>query len=512
MLLKALEKQIPSAKLLLEGADSSDGYSVQRAVDVWNEAALDESRLICVYGLSAALYGLARPWLDEERGRRLVFVEDEGSALFHLLQDDDAILLLNDLRVKIYFLETALQIALTAKKIAWAAVFQKMSFLLIKECDWATEFREELKKSHVAADLLLSDVSDWGCSAMKNARSNLRSCRLGKGLEGKFKNVPAVIVGAGPSLEKNGHLLSSLENKALIFAGGSALNALEAEPHFAASIDKEAPYRQFKTHPFSQTPFFFQSRMNKENFSLVHGEALLLPDGNFPAINWIQGEEELFDGGWTVANFLTAAACMMGCNPIIFVGMDLCYKKGQKYARLDASVPEGLIECLDRDGKAVWTQKDWLMAARWTEQFALRNQDRVFINATEGGLGFQAPILSHSLESVIEKYMFHQTDLRGQAHAAIQCLPCAPSNRWKEWDASSQRCEKFCEDLSNIQWEQLESEIVYRKLLQPLWEIWRSVFERELELDSQTMALQQKLKLNQILFFQQVLQEQIHGY
>src|SRR5579872_6464092 len=292
MLLKALERHIPEAGLLLE--DASSPYSPEQAAEAWNRIDSDSFQLICVYGLCASIYNLARSWLDGEKERRLVFIEDEGSALSQLLKDDDAILLLNDRRVKIHFLQTVLQIAPAAKKVAWAAVFRKISFLTLSESEWGIRFGEELTAAHAAAHLLLSDASDWGCAAMKNGRANRRQVRAGKELQGQFKNIPAVIVGAGPSLEKNGHILASLENKALIFAGGSALNALDIEPHFAASIDQEAPTRQFQTHPFSNAPFFFQSRMNRDNFSLIHGEALWMPDGNSHAMNWIYGEEGLF--------------------------------------------------------------------------------------------------------------------------------------------------------------------------------------------------------------------------
>jgi len=515
MLLKALEKHIPSAKLLLEENLSPLSYD---AAGHWNRIDPDAFEFICVYGLSGTLYGLARAWLDEDPKRRLVFVEDQASSLSHLLEDDDAILLLNDHRVKIYFLESSLQIELIAKKVAWQAVFRKISTLLLNEGEMGIRFRERLGTFHLAAHLLLSEASDWGCSAMKNARSNHLSGRMFrsiKGLQGKFKNIPAVIVGAGPSLEKNGHLLSLLENKALIFAGGSALNALEAEPHFAASIDKEAPYRQFKAHSFSQAPFLYQSRMNPENFSLVHGEALLMPDGNSQAINWIQGEENLFNGGWTVGNFLTAAAVLFGCNPVIFVGMDLCYRKGKKYAHLESSIPEGLIQSLDRNGMAVWTQRDWLMAARWTVQIAEQNPDRLFIDATEGGLGFGSPILSDSLLNAIADHLKAERDLRGEVHAAIQSLPFDfPSGRWDEWDESLRSCKKLCETLSSFasfECEKLLGEIAYHKLLNPLWEVWRPVFERELDIDPQPLSHLDKLKLHKGLFFQQVLQEHIHG-
>ena len=503
MLLTALEKHIPSARLLLQEALSSDEMSYEE-----KEIDLGLCEFLCVFGVSARIYEQVRPWLDEDPVRRLVFIEDQACSLSALLKEDDAPLLLNDRRVKIRFLETPLQIGPLAKRTAWEAVFRKLKFVSLKESETANTFGKSLENAHLAADLLLSDASDWHYTALKNARKNNRPFKEGLELRGKFKNIPAVIVGAGPSLRKNGHLLRSLENRALIFAGGAALNTLECEPHFAASIDKEAPCRQFKTHPFSQTPFFYQSRMNPDNYALIHGEPLLFPDGSADALHWISGHEEPFNGGWTVGNFLASAAFHLGCNPIVFVGMDFCYETGDKYARTDAPLPEGLISAEGRGGSLVWTQRDWAMAARWMEDFAEAHPRTEFIDATEGGLGFKAPIASASLTETMKTFSSSK-DLRGLTHAAVQSLSWrSPSEKWREWEESLQRSGKI---LAAFELEPLQEEVVYQKLLAPLLSIWKPVFERELDVDAHSLSREEKIKLHQTLFFQQIVQEHLHG-
>jgi hypothetical protein len=420
----------------------------------------EESEFVSVFGWDEAVYKEALSWIDEKR--RVAFVLDRE------IESEDP-------RVKFYVLESPLQFDGILKKIAWSAVMRKMSVI------GPEEFREKLERFHLAAHLILSESSDFWESALKNAKANRFSYRKGMELKGAFEGIPALIVGAGPSIEKNGHLLPEFKNRALIFAGGSSLNVIDTEPHFGGSVDAEAPYRQFKMHPFSEIPFCYQARMNRDNFSLVHGEKLLFPDSSSDAINWLF-DEEPFDGGWTVGNFMTAVAIHMGCSPIIFVGMDLCYQEGQKYARIQANLPDHLIRIGD-----VMTQKDWLMGARWTESLAKGHE---LINATEGGI-LQLPkkALSSVLESLPEK-----KDLRKEVHHAIQKLPLHQSNgRWHEWDASLFRCKK------NI--ECLDDEVVYHKLLLPLWRIWRPIFEREVEVDPK-----QSLELHRKMFFQTVLE------
>lgn len=413
----------------------------------------EDSEFVCVTAWDETLYREALLWVDESR-RVAILSDRERQSV--------------DPRVKIYCVESPLQLEGILKAIAWSAVLRKL--FVIGDGD----VKEDLEKIHLAAHLILSEAADYWATAMTNARANDRPYRRGMGLKGAFEGVPALIVGAGPSLEKNGHLLRAFEKRALIFAGGSALNAIHAEPHFGASIDAEAPYRQFKMHPFSEVPFCYQSRMNRDNFSLVHGERLLFPDSSSEAINWIYGEE-MFDGGWTVGNFLTAIAVYLGCSPLIFVGMDLCYEQGRKYAEIDGDVPDGLISA-----RGAITQRDWLMSVRWTEQLS---RGRNFINATEGGI-LQLP--ERKLEAFLALPL---RDLR--VHEAIQKLPVVEGGKWDEWEASLRRCKK--------KMGHLDDEVVYQKLLFPLWQIWRPVFEREGGL----------LELHQKVFFQTVLEE--HG-
>jgi hypothetical protein len=446
------------------------------------------SDFLCAFGLSASLYAQARPWLDADSKRRLVFIEDRPDALAQLKREDDAIVLLNDQRVKLYLLETPLQLEPFAKKIAWSAVFLKMEILDVSHSPHFAPFRELMESTHLAADLLLSDGADWGCSAIRHAKKNLaRPHRLSADLS--FPNIPAVIVGAGPSLEKNGKLLERFQNRALILAGGNALDRLPFSPHFGAAVDKEEPLLRIS---FPMAPFCFQARMHPKNFALAKGEAILVPEGHFSFINWLAGEEPLFDGGWTVGNFLTALAVQWGCNPIVLVGMDYCYSGKKKYAKGPDAAISSLVETVNSEGRSVLTQRDWLMAVRWTEELAEKHRDRLFLNASEGGVRCLSPV---KLQDLAWKEI---PDLRATVSCAIERAPVRSSpDRWAEWEGSLRRCADLCNKYLEADFE---GEIAYHLLLQPLWTIWKPVFEREIVRD---------MRLNEILFYQQVIQEHL---
>lgn len=394
---------------------------------------------LCVFGFDP----LYLSWVDENPERRLVFVDVEERTFSHP-------------QIKMHHLESPFQIEMFANKIAWESALRKLTVVLQEESEEGIRFKDAIEKYHNGAQLLLAETSDWGVSVLKNTRANKGLHRKGMDLKDRFAGIPALIVGAGPSLRKNGHLIRAFQNKALIFAAGSGMHGIGAEPHFAGSVDPNAPYKQFKTHTCFETPFCYQSRMNARNFSIVHGEKLLFPDPGYPSVNWLNETEEEFDGGWTVGTFLTSVAVVLGCDPIIFVGMDFAAENGKKYAFLEA--PE-----------VKETQTDWVMSVRWIEELAQQHPERRFLNATEGGAPFCIP---ETLESVLAQCT-REWNLKKMVHEAIQSLPARAPNeaRWEEWDR--------------------QGEIVHEKLLEPLWKIWGPIFEHS----------------HQEIFFQQVLQD-----
>jgi hypothetical protein len=418
----------------------------------------------------------AKEWLSESRERRMVVV--------------NATLSFEHPQIKWRSLDSPLQIEPLAKEIAWEAVFLKME-IRGGVGDLCRRFRKELEKVHLAANLLLSDAADWGASLARHSfQRGKKRVRRGMDLKGAFTKVPAIIVGSGPSLEKNGHLLEPLADRALIFAGGRALNVLKPEPHFAAAIDRAAPYSEFKKRPFSKAPFCFQSRMNVENFASIHGEAILFPDSHFRFLD----EGGPFEGGWTVGTFLTAIATLMGCDPIVFVGMDYCYDEGRKYAGGGNFQKSNLVETTAQDGRKVWTQPDWLMAKSWMEEWAAAHPDRRFLNATEGGLGFASPVREVALNQI---QLDRREDLREKVQSAVAKLPFAPLIDWRAWRKSLKRCSE----------PGFEGERAYELLLLPLWQIWGPIFQRALEFDLHP----EKIEINRRLFFEQVIEEHLRA-
>ncbi|OGN64215.1 MAG: hypothetical protein A3E80_01170 [Chlamydiae bacterium RIFCSPHIGHO2_12_FULL_49_9] len=404
-------------------------------------------------------------WLEEDKSRRLIQICEKK---------------ISHPRVKTYILETPIEIPLFAREIAWRTVFQKIEIVSLEKSPFFESFEKELKRCRIGADLLLSEAADFGKTALRNAKKNQSGAfRDWRGLEGKFSKAPAFVIGAGPSLKKHVDLLAKFQDRGLILAGGTALSALKCPPHFAAAIDPKTTPK----NPFSQVPLCTRARAHPETLS-IEGEKILFPDPALPILNWLYGVEGEFEAGWTVGNFLTRLAIHLGCNPIVFIGMDSCYIDGQKYGHLEHTAQEELIEVVDAKGRKLNTQRDWLGAIQWTEETAREKEDLLFINTSEEGVCFQKPVQEASLLQVIEEHAKIDLQLKTRVEKVIQELPFTSSSK------------------KSIADEDLEE-----KLLDPLWSVWRHIFEREAEIDSAPIPFDEKMKLHKSLFFSQIKSE-----
>lgn len=410
------------------------------------------------------------PWLEEKGTRRLIQVSEKKISFSHP-------------RLKTYLLETPIQIALFAKEIAWRTVFQKIEIVSLAKSPFFEPFAAELKRCRIGADLLLSEAADCGKTALHQARRNQNvSFRDWKGLEGTFSKVPAFVIGAGPSLKKHVELLAKFQDRGLILAGGTALSALSSPPHFASAIDPKTSPK----NPFPKAPLCARARTCPDALSSREGETILFPDPTLPILNWLYELEGEFEAGWTVGNFLTRLAVYLGCNPIVLIGMDSCYIDGQKYGHLEHGPGEELVDVVDAKGRTHRTQRDWLGAIQWIEELAKEREDLLFINTSDEGFCFKNPIQEAPFLKVIEEYAKTDLQLRARVEKVVRELPRMSSSK-----------------------KSITDETLEEKLLDPLWSVWRHIFEREAEIDSMPIPFEEKMKLHKSLFFSQIKNELI---
>ncbi|NGX52410.1 MAG: hypothetical protein KR126chlam5_00708 [Candidatus Anoxychlamydiales bacterium] len=488
-----------------------------------------ETDVICVYGKSNLDHiSFLKNWLKDLDSRKVIFLEDD-------IKKHDALLSFVD---KNFEKEKKTQTFLIKdfekdlKKIAWENVY--LDIKIIKSSNEKREANFDkiskiLKELHLGANLTSYLYSDFGIKNFENLYNNLLKTDefiLFESLVGEFKNIPAIIAGAGPSLDKNLDELKDLKNKALIFVGGSALNIFAKKNikyHFGASLDPNPYFKRFKENEIFEKPFFYQNQIDNNNLSLVHSKKILASDfGAHPLEKWIyeglNAEQKTFEAGWTVTTFLIKIAKMLGCNPIITIGLDLSFKK-QKYSKgvVKEKSTYKLIKTKDINENEVLTQKDWLLAKSWIEEYAALNRDKTFINATEGGLKIEN-FKNLKLLDVLNNLKEDQIDLDGYIHTKISNEGSIKldnkkviemlSKILKSLEKSNELCDEYIfeieKDIVDFNLLKFQKEIVYVYLLDPYWQIWKHILLRNIE-NNEIHIL-----LNKLLFFKNVITEHLN--
>ena len=157
-------------------------------------------------------------------------------------------------------------------------------------------------------------------------------------LAGKYRGVPAFIVGAGPSLGKNGAQLLHAQKKGLLFAVNSsarALSRLGVEPQVLACMESIDV-----SHLLSEVSFIdrvvraFTLSAHPQTLRTGQGPLLPLWEGlaqlSVP-LQELTGYPGLPVSG-SVSTLAFALAQRLGCSPIVLVGQDLAYTDGRAYA------------------------------------------------------------------------------------------------------------------------------------------------------------------------------------
>lgn len=230
----------------------------------------------------------------------------------------------------------------------------------------------------------------------------------------KYSTIPAVIVSAGPSLNKNIQQLKDFNG--IIFALGrttTIINKYNVKPDFIVSLDPtDLVYETFMESKHMEVPLITTSEGNNLVVKNHKGIKYFLRSSELDrTVLGIENMEKVEMGG-SVANFSASIAKYMGCNPIVFIGQDLAYtnndmhaegcrmsedKKNNKKNQKSIKIVEGY------NGDKVQTDLTLLGYLRWFENFIVENPDLEVINATEGGAKIKGAT-QLAFKEVIERF------------------------------------------------------------------------------------------------------------
>lgn len=233
-------------------------------------------------------------------------------------------------------------------------------------------------------------------------------------IKDRFKGYPAIIVAAGPSLNKNIELVREAVDRSAVIAVQSSYKPLlsrNIKPDFVTSLDYNHICTRFFDHidDFRGVHMIAEPKAHYGVVDMYEGPISLLKND---FLEQILGEIHPFrDGlkaGATVAHLAFYLAEYIGADPIIFIGQDLGFSNGVYYGPGAAIHEEWSVELnrfctlesrewerimrrknnlrtiLDIDGQPMETEE---MLFAYLQQFErdFANCDRRVIDATEGG-------------------------------------------------------------------------------------------------------------------------------
>lgn len=236
------------------------------------------------------------------------------------------------------------------------------------------------------------------------------------------KELPAILVSAGPSLSNNIEVLKKAKNKAFILCVDTALRRLLAEgiePDAVIGVDpaKWAAYQEEFVPRYANMMWITESCSNAQLTRLLHSYRNVFIDGEDEINNHLYEQFGLpllqLSTGGSVANSAFSLLEAWGFQTIILIGQDLALTGNRRYSDVESdaeqeSLDKGftLIETEGYYGGVVTTREDYFTYLKWFEgAFSISRVPNI-INATEGGAliqGARNMTLQDALDSFATK-------------------------------------------------------------------------------------------------------------
>ncbi|MBN2319503.1 MAG: motility associated factor glycosyltransferase family protein [Acidobacteria bacterium] len=252
---------------------------------------------------------------------------------------------------------------------------------------------------------------------LDNFVRNVRKAALAPGVikfSGKFTDVPAVIVSAGPSLDKNIHELRGYEDCVLILSTDTALKPLLTagiRPHFILTGDPFLlNYRHMEGVSIGDSLVVAETTSYPEVFNQFENRivACTYENSSLRSLSDLIGNKGILRAWGSVATMALDFALLLKCNPVIFLGQDLAHSGGSIYCSGlhfdeewygDIQDPVSWLQQLenmrssrrtvlseDIFGRPIETTDKLTAYWNWMLKEVKENPEVCFINATEGGI------------------------------------------------------------------------------------------------------------------------------
>lgn len=268
-------------------------------------------------------------------------------------------------------------------------------------------------------------------------------------LDGLAAGYPAVIVGAGPSLDDQLPALAALQDRAVVIGADTVLRPLLAggvRPHLLAGIDPAELNARHLSGVTALDDVFLaaEGSLHPSAFTGFAGRTFTFKVSDHQPWPWLRaaGLDRGTLRAWgSVVTTAFDLAVRMGCAPIVFAGLDLSYPVRRPYCAntiYDATWREAMasygctweqlvddyfgrladLRVPDLHGRPVLTTPHLVSFRDWLQQQTSADRSRQFVNTTGAGIMHGPGITHASLHDVLDGRAPIGAEVRGALRAA----------------------------------------------------------------------------------------------
>ncbi len=406
-------------------------YDSSSLLDVWFETLGEEwdlSTKTIMYGMGSGIY--VRKYLKAARNDCSIVVHEPSETIFRtVLENFDLSDLFADTRVRLVFWPMYYgkedfrsfyhREVLEYKDMGSMKVTFYLNYPRLFDRD-SIDFSNGIKDAidYVLADQVVSERfgEDYNRNTFNNITLLTESYSYKDLVEAMPEDIPAIVVAAGPSLDKNIHELKKAKGKCVIISTDTALKPLALagiEPDIADIMDGKKDARYLSEESSRRVPLLCTLRSG-DTFINLHEGMKFFTDYYCDHIKDFMDREKIpfphLPTGGSVANSCFGIAEAFHCKTIILVGQDLAYTgdkthsavtvRGAKHTAVEDL--EHPVMGVDINGDPIRTSLEFKVYKEWFEHEILTHPELKVIDATEGGIKIEGTELM-TLKDAIER-------------------------------------------------------------------------------------------------------------
>lgn len=282
------------------------------------------------------------------------------------------------------------------------------------------------KKSSIGTNLAFQER--WIINSIKNFKEVLSTPNILLEKKGAFKDKPALLVAAGPSLNEEIENIRCIKDNGLayIFSVGSAINTLiynDIYPHAATTYDptvnNQKVFAKVKEKNIKDIPMIFGSSVGYETLIGYPGDKYhMITSQDTVSSYYLKNKDDkpiyIVQDAPSIAVVTLQLLYELGFNPIILVGQNLAYKgrkrhsEGVYYSKeVSKEEMEKGIWVKDVYGNEVLTNEGYNSMRQQMEMYIKKLPNMKVINTTKGGAYIEGTSFME-LKQVMDKYLKDQ--------------------------------------------------------------------------------------------------------